>query len=96
MVDAWQSGWFEGPGSRRCRIVYEEKGTLMHELLEYEDQHRERFRWEGDLIHGLNFTRLGNRCIAIPPEVMEEIEGFTASLPKGAGIVRNGSKVWKK
>lgn len=96
MVDVWQSDWFSGMSGQKCRIVYEEKGSTLHELLEYEDQRREKFQWQGSLIYGFNFTRLGNRCIQVPEGVFQDVMAFFNGLSKGTMVIRNGTKVWKK
>ncbi len=96
MGDQWQSDWFLGVGGQMCRIVYEEKGSILHEFLEYQDQRRDRFQWQGPIISGFNYTRMGNRCVEVPEHVMEEMNGFLNNLGKGSMIIRNGTKVWKR
>jgi very-short-patch-repair endonuclease len=96
MVDRWQSDWFMGIGNQKCRIVYEEKGMNLHELLEYEDKRRDRFLWQGALIYGFTYTRLGNRCIQVPESVIREMNEFLNGLSKGVTIIRNGTMAWRK
>jgi|GEM_PF-3171519 len=96
MVDVWQSDWFEGTDGKICRIVLEQKGANLHEFLEYEDKRRDRFLWEGSLIHGFNFTRLGNRVVQIPQKVLDDMGTFINSLEKGTIIIKNGTKAWRK
>lgn len=96
MVDAWQSDWFSGVDGRTCRIVLEEKGVNLHELLEYEDRRRDRFQWQGTVITGFNFTRLGNRCIQVPQKVLDDMGSFVNTLEKGTIIIKNGTKAWRK
>jgi hypothetical protein len=95
-VDRWQSGWFPGAGNQKCRIVYEEKGMNLHEMLEYEDQRRDRFLWQGALIYGFSHTRLGNRCVQVPDVVIQDMNDFLNELSRGVTIIRNGTMAWKK
>ena len=96
MVDAWQSDWFPAVGNLKCRIVYEEKGITLHELLEFEDHRRDRFQWQGALIYGFTYTRLGNRCVQVPEPVIKDMNEFLNGLSKGVTIIRNGTMAWKK
>jgi very-short-patch-repair endonuclease len=96
MADRWQSDWFSSGGAQKCRIVYEEKGLNLHELLEYEDQRRDRFLWQGAFIYGFTYTRLGNRCVQVPDMVMREMNEFLNGLTRGVTIIRNGTMTWRK
>ncbi len=96
MVDRWQSDWFFAPGNLKCRIVFEEKGQNLHELLEYEDRRRDRFLWQGALIYGFTYTRLGNRCVQVPEPVIQGMNEFLNALTKGVTIIRNGTMAWRR
>ena len=96
MVDRWRSDWFPAAGNQKCRIVYEEKGQNLHELLEYEDLRRDRFLWQGALIYGFTFTRLGNKCAQVPDAVIQNMNEFLNGLSKGTTIIRNGTMAWRR
>jgi hypothetical protein len=96
MADTWQTEWFGKVGDHQCRIVFEEKGMNLYELLEFEDQRREGFLWQGNIIYGLSRTRLGNRCVQVPESIIQQINEFLQGLPRGMTVFRNGTKVWRK
>ena len=96
MVDAWQSDWFPAIGNKKCRIVYEDKGMNLYELLEYEDQRRDGFLWQGHLIYGLSRTRLGNKCVSVPDSILQSMNKFLGVLPEEVTVIRNGTKAWRK
>lgn len=96
MVDAWKTDWFTGVEGQPCRIVYEQKGSVLHEVIEYEDRRRDRFQWQGSLIYGLNYTRMGNRCVQVPDAIRKAVDEFLGGLEKGSSVIRNGTALWKR
>ncbi len=87
-MDIWRSIWFDGIHGQSCRIVFEERGDTLFELLEYEDGERHRFEWQpGGLIRGKGFSRLGLRCIQVPEPVLKEVGEFVGTT--GRKVIRN-------
>jgi hypothetical protein len=89
-MDAWLSGWFNGPRGQRCRVVFEQRGDNFLELLEYADGDRHRFEWVADtMIRGKGFSRLDLHVMEIPQTVVQEINYFVQTVPPGKTITRN-------
>lgn len=91
MEDIYQSEWFSGVQGHNCRIVLQVKGPITYEFLEYEDEKRDPFQWQGNLICGSSFSRMGMRCIEPPQSVIAELNAFMKTLPRGTKIMRNGT-----
>ncbi|HZD43399.1 MAG TPA: hypothetical protein VE134_05005 [Methanomicrobiales archaeon] len=92
MGDIYQSDWFMGVKGQKSRIIFEEKGGIFYELLEYEDGKRDPFHWEGNLICGFYFTRMGMKCIPLPEPVIQHHHAFMKTLPRGTRVVRDATK----
>jgi len=89
-MDAWLSGWFNGFKGQKCRIVFEQRGDNLLELLEYEDGERHRFEWIGEnMIRGKGFSRLGLHVMEIPAAITGEVNSFISTIPRGKKITRN-------
>jgi hypothetical protein len=89
-MDAWISGWFNGLNGQKCRVIFEQRGDNLLELLEYDDGERHRFEWIAkNMIRGKGFSRLGLRVLEIPDAVVQEIDGFIQTIPAGKKVTRN-------
>jgi hypothetical protein len=89
-MDAWLSGWFDGPKGQKCRIIFEQRGDNLLELLEYEDGERHRFEWIAEtMIRGKGFSLLGLRVMEIPDTVVQEINSYIQMVPAGKKVTRN-------
>jgi hypothetical protein len=89
-MDAWASGWFKGPNGQKCRVIFEQRGDNMLELLEYDDGERHRFEWVAEtMIRGKGFSRLGLHVMEIPEPVVQEINRFVCSVPTKTKVTRN-------
>lgn len=93
MTDVYQSPWFEGTKGNKCRIVFEEKGPIYYEFLDYEDGKRDTFQWRDNMICGFSFSRMGLKCIPLPMEIDQDVKAFVSTLPRGKKLMRNGSKL---
>jgi hypothetical protein len=90
MNDAWLSGWFKGFNGQKCRIVFEQRGDNLLELLEYDDGERHRFEWiAANMIRGKGFSRLGLHVMEIPEAVVQEVTAFVKAVPSGKSVTRN-------
>jgi hypothetical protein len=89
-MDAWLSGWFNGPKGQKCRVVFEQRGDNFLELLEYDDGERHRFEWITDtMIRGKGFSRLGLHVMEVPQATVQEINSFLRTVPEGKKVTRN-------